>query len=191
MILLIDNYDSFTHNLYQLISAIGFDVTVVRNDRITLDEIAALKPQAIVLSPGPGRPEDAGICLKLIERFAPTIPILGVCLGHQAIGLSFGGQVIAAPRILHGKKSLIFHRRKGLFQGIALPYSAGRYHSLVVDKKTLPGCLSIEAEDADETIMALKHKEFPVFGVQFHPESILTSQGELLVRNFLKEAKVC
>jgi anthranilate synthase/aminodeoxychorismate synthase-like glutamine amidotransferase len=189
MILLIDNYDSFTHNLYQLISSIGPEVRVMRNDRITVDEIAALKPQAIVLSPGPGRPEEAGICLDVIR--SPSIPILGVCLGHQAIGLAFGGQVVSAPQILHGKKSQIFHRRKGLFKGVSLPCSAGRYHSLVVDKKTMPDCLAIEAEDADEIVMAFKHKEFPIFGVQFHPESILTAQGELLVRNFLKEAGVC
>ena len=191
MILLIDNYDSFTHNLYQLTAKLYREVKVVRNDRITVDEIAALKPQAILFSPGPGRPEDAGICLEAIKAFAANIPILGVCLGHQAIGLAFGGQVISAPQILHGKKSLVFHRRQGIFKGLALPCLAGRYHSLVVDKKTMPSCLSIEAEDAEETVMAVKHKEFPCYGVQFHPESILTDQGELLMRNFLKEAKLC
>ncbi len=191
MILLIDNYDSFTHNLYQLIASIQRDVKVARNNRITLEEIASLKPQAIILSPGPGRPEEAGICLEVIRAFAPIIPILGVCLGHQAIGLAFGGQVVSAPEILHGKKSLVFHRRQGVFKGITLPCLVGRYHSLVVDKKSLPACLNIEAEDVDEIVMAIKHKEFPCYGLQFHPESILTAQGELIVRNFLKEAEIC
>ena len=191
MILLIDNYDSFTHNLYQFIAKFYPDVNVVRNDCITLDEIAAMTPNAIVLSPGPGRPEEAGICLDLIRAFAPTIPILGVCLGHQAICLAFGGKVVSAPQILHGKKSLIFHRRQGVFKGVALPCEAGRYHSLVVDKQTMPACLSIDAESADEVVMAIKHREFPCFGVQFHPESILTAHGEQLMRNFLKEASVC
>jgi anthranilate synthase component II len=191
MILLIDNYDSFTHNLYQLIASVGPQVKVVRNDCITLDEIAALKPEAIVLSPGPGRPEEAGICLNVIRTFAPTIPILGVCLGHQAIGLAFGGRVIFAPQILHGKKSQIFHRRQGIFKSVPLPISAGRYHSLIIEKQTMPACLTIEAEDADEIVMAVKHREFPCYGVQFHPESILTANGELLIRNFLKEIKPC
>ena len=191
MILLIDNYDSFTYNLYQLIAGIHKDVKIVRNDRISVSEIASLRPQAIVLSPGPGRPEEAGICLDLIRTFAPTIPILGVCLGHQAIGLAFGGQVVSAPEIFHGKNSLIFHRRQGIFRGLALPCFAGRYHSLVVDKSSMPAALSIEAEDASGTVMAIKHKEYPCFGVQFHPESILTSQGEMLIRNFLSQVHVC
>jgi anthranilate synthase component 2 len=191
MILLIDNYDSFTHNLYQMIASIQREVKVVRNDRITLEEIASLEPQAIILSPGPGRPEEAGICLEAIRAFAPVIPILGVCLGHQAIGLAFGGQVISAPVILHGKKSLVFHRRQGIFKGIMLPCHVARYHSLVIDKTSLPACLNIEAEDADEIIMAIQHKAFPCYGVQFHPESILTAQGELMIRNFLKEVALC
>ena len=191
MILLIDNYDSFTHNLYQQIAAVHKDVKIVRNDCITVEEIAKLQPKAIVLSPGPGRPEDAGICLNIIQAFAPTIPILGVCLGHQAIGLCFGGQVVSAPQLLHGKKSLIFHRRQGIFKGVSLPCVAGRYHSLVVDKNSLPEVLSIEAEDGNEVVMAIKHKEFPCFGVQFHPESILTSHGELMIRNFLQAAGLC
>ncbi len=190
MILLIDNYDSFTHNLYQLIAPFK-QVKVVRNDQITLAEIASLKPEAIVLSPGPGRPETAGICLDLIRSFAPTIPILGVCLGHQAIGLAFDGQVVAAPKIIHGKKSAIFHQRQGLFHGIALPCFGGRYHSLVVEKSTLPSCLEIIAEDAEEVVMAIKHQTYPCYGVQFHPESILTTEGDLLIRNFLKEAGLC
>ncbi len=185
MILLIDNYDSFTHNLYQLIAAVDPDVKVVRNDCITLEEIAALNPKAIVLSPGPGHPQDAGICLDVIRAFAPKIPILGVCLGHQAIGLAFGGHIVSASQILHGKKSLVLHRRKGMFKGVPLPFYAGRYHSLAIEKDHLPDCLQVEAEDADGTIMAIKHKEYPCYGVQFHPESILTAHGELLIRNFL------
>jgi anthranilate synthase component II len=191
MILLIDNYDSFTHNLYQLIATHYKDVKVVRNDKITLDEIRELGPKAIVLSPGPGRPEDAGVCLDVIRTFAPEIPILGVCLGHQAIGLAFGGQVVSAPQILHGKKTSVFHRRKGLFAGASLPLNVGRYHSLCVDKKSIPSSLTVEAEDAHEVVMAIRHVEYPCFGVQFHPESILTSQGELLILNFLKEAGLC
>jgi anthranilate synthase component 2 len=187
MILLIDNYDSFTHNLYQAISACGVSVKVVRNDAITIEEIAQLNPKAIVLSPGPGRPEESGICLEVIRVFAPKIPILGVCLGHQAIGLAFGGTILSAPHILHGKKSSIFHHRQGLFKGIALPCIAGRYHSLIIDKTSLPECLMIEAEDAQETVMAVKHRNFPCYGVQFHPESILTEQGDRLLRNFLDE----
>jgi len=189
MILLIDNYDSFTHNLFQLFAPMYADVKVVRNDRITLDEISALQPKAVILSPGPGRPEDAGVCIDLIRTFAPSIPILGVCLGHQAIGLAFGGKVISAPVLLHGKKSLVFHRRQGIFKGMTLPCEAGRYHSLIVDKHSIPTALCIEAEDTDGVIMAIKHREFPCYGVQFHPESILTAQGEILARNFLKEAR--
>ncbi len=191
MILLIDNYDSFTYNLYQLIAGIYDNVKVVRNDKITLEEIQALNPKAIVLSPGPGRPENAGICVDVIRTLAPTIPILGVCLGHQAIGFAFGGTVAAAPEILHGKKSPLFHCRRGLFQGVTLPVSIGRYHSLVVEKTRLPDCLIVHAEDESGVIMAVKHREFPCYGVQFHPESILTSEGDLMMRNFLKEAGLC
>lgn len=191
MILLIDNYDSFTHNLYQLAAKQYEKIKVVRNDRITLDEIRALNPKAIILSPGPGRPEDAGVCLDVICTLAPTIPILGVCLGHQAIGMAFGGQVVSSPEILHGKKSLVFHSRKGIFKGCPLPLMAARYHSLVVDKKTIPDCLSIEGEDASGVVMAIKHREFPCYGVQFHPESILTPQGEQMMCNFLHEAGLC
>lgn len=191
MILLIDNYDSFTHNLYQLISGMYADVKVARNNCITLDEIKAMNPKAIILSPGPGRPEDAGVCLEVIRAFAPTTPILGVCLGHQAIGLAFGGQVVSAPEMLHGKRSLTFHSRRGMFQGCSLPLSVARYHSLVVDKRTMPACLCIEGEDASEVVMAIKHREFPCYGVQFHPESIMTAQGELMMRNFLREVGLC
>jgi anthranilate synthase component II len=191
MILLIDNYDSFTYNLYQLIAALGCEVKVVRNDCISVEEVRALKAKAIVLSPGPGRPEEAGVCLDLIRAFAQEIPILGICLGHQAIGLAFGAAVVAAPDIVHGKKSPVFHSRKGLFKGCPLPLSVGRYHSLVVEKCTIPSCLSIEGEDAKEVVMAIKHREFPCYGVQFHPESILTEQGELMMRNFLAEVGLC
>lgn len=191
MILLIDNYDSFTHNLFQMIAQLHSNVKVVRNDKITLKQIAELAPRAIVLSPGPGRPEDAGICVDLIRAFAPTTPILGVCLGAQSMGVAFGGKVVSAPQILHGKKSPIFHRRQGLFKGCRLPFNAGRYHSLVVDRESLPSCLSIEGEDALGVIMAIQHREFLCYGVQFHPESILTEGGELMIRNFLKEAGLC
>lgn len=191
MILLIDNYDSFTQNLFQLIGAIYPNVQLVRNDKITLEEIKALNPKAIILSPGPGRPEEAGICVDVIRSFAREIPILGVCLGHQAIGVAFGGQVISAPKILHGKKSPLFHRRRGLFKQADLPVNVGRYHSLVIEKKSLPDCLCIEAEDPSGMIMAIKHSEFPCYGVQFHPESILTSQGDLMIRNFLQETGIC
>lgn len=189
MILLIDNYDSFTYNLYQLISMQHEDVKVVRNDEITLDEIEKLAPEAIVISPGPGRPEDAGICVELIRRFAPKIPILGVCLGHQAIGIAFGGNVVRAPQIVHGKKTPVFHSRKGLFEKVNLPFQAGRYHSLVVDKQSLPKDLRIDAETPDGLIMGIKHHSYPCFGIQFHPESILTEQGAILLANFVKIAK--
>jgi anthranilate synthase component 2 len=189
MILLIDNYDSFTYNLYQLIVQTGQSVQVVRNDQITLDEIASLKPEAIILSPGPGRPEDAGICIEVIRRFGSEIPILGVCLGQQAIGIAFGGSVIQAPEILHGKRSLIFHRRQGMFQNVPLPFHVGRYHSLVIDHTKLPSCLRVEAETIEGMIMAVRHVDYPCFGVQFHPESILTEHGTLLIANFLEQIR--
>lgn len=185
MILLIDNYDSFTYNLYQIIAKLRPDVKVVRNDKITLEEIEALKPEGIILSPGPGRPEEAGICMELIKKFAPTIPILGVCLGHQAMGAVFGGKVIGAGEIVHGKPSSIFHNRKGFYKSMPLPFEAGRYHSLIVEKESLPSELMIEAETDDGLIMAMRHIKYPCFGVQFHPESILTPQGEKLITEFL------
>ncbi len=191
MILLIDNYDSFTYNLYQLAAKIRPDIRVVRNDAISLEEIARLQPEAILLSPGPGSPEDAGICIPLIQRFAPEIPILGICLGHQAIGAAFGAEVIRAPQILHGKKGTIFHSRKGLFKGVPLPFAAGRYHSLVVKKETLPPVLAISAETPEGMIMAMQHNVYPCYGIQFHPESILTSHGELLLSNFLRSLPCC
>lgn len=190
MILLIDNYDSFTYNLYQLLARDGRDVKVVRNDQITLEEIEALKPEAIVISPGPGRPEESGVCIELVRRFASVVPILGVCLGHQAIGAAFGAEVVRAEAVVHGKRSLVFHTRQGCFERVSLPFQAGRYHSLVIEKQTLPSDLSIEAETADGTIMAVRHRHYPCFGIQFHPESILTEQGEMLIANFLKQRRI-
>ena len=187
MILLIDNYDSFTYNLYQLLSECGADVKVIRNDAINLIEIEAMNPEAIVISPGPGTPEDAGICIEAVLHFAPKIPILGICLGHQAIAKAFGAVVRRAEHILHGKSSHVFHRRKGLFDKMPLPFSAGRYHSLLVEKSSLPTDLIIEAESGLGEIMALRHKKFPCFGLQFHPESILTPDGKTLILNFLQQ----
>lgn len=182
MILIIDNYDSFTYNLYQALAVLHRDVKVVRNDEISVEEIEILNPSGIILSPGPGRPEDAGICIEVIRRFQAKTPILGVCLGHQAIGLVYGGQVIQSPEILHGKESLVFHTRKNLFKGMPLPFKAGRYHSLAV----AGGDLEIEAETADGIVMAVKHRTYPVYGVQFHPESILTPEGQTLLQNFVE-----
>lgn len=184
MLLIIDNYDSFTYNLYQAFATDYSNIKVVRNDQITLEEIEQLKPHGIVLSPGPGRPEQAGICLTLIHRFTESIPILGVCLGHQAIGLAFGAQISSSPEILHGKDSLIFHNQGDLFRGIPQTFKAGRYHSLVI--KNLPETLLIDAKTQDGTIMAVRHKHYPVYGVQFHPESILTPHGTKIIQNFLR-----
>ncbi len=185
MILLIDNYDSFTYNLYQAVSTLGIEVKVVRNDQITLQEIETLAPKGIIISPGPGRPEDAGISVELIREFGPKIPILGVCLGHQAIGLVYGTKVIQSPAILHGKESLVFHSRKNLFKGMPLPFKAGRYHSLAIEG----GDLEIEAETADGIAMGVKHRSHPVYGVQFHPESVLTPEGMTLLKNFVELCK--
>lgn len=182
MILIIDNYDSFTYNLYQAIAVLHEEVRVVKNDQITLEEIEAMHPQGIVLSPGPGGPEEAGICLEVIKRFGSTVPILGVCLGHQAIGLVYGGKVEQSPQILHGKESLIFHTRKGLFKGMSLPFHGGRYHSLCVEG----GDLEVEAETPEGIVMSVRHRKDPVFGVQFHPESILTPEGYVLLKNFVE-----
>ena len=187
MILVIDNYDSFTYNLVQYLGELGSQPFVRRNNEITLDEIAALKPERIVISPGPGRPEHAGITLDVIKRFGPTVPVLGVCLGHQAIGMAFGGQVVRANVPMHGKTSAIKHDGQGVFAGIASPLTVARYHSLVVQKDGLPKELEVTAQTEDDgTIMALRHREFPIYGVQFHPESIMTREGQHLLRNFLK-----
>ncbi len=186
MILLIDNYDSFTYNLYQALCQLGVDVTVVRNDNITIDEILAMSVSGIVLSPGPGRPEEAGICIDVIKKLGKHIPILGVCLGHQAIGAAFGAIVERAESILHGKESFVFHRRSPLFNGISLPFKAGRYHSLVVREKDFPDDLQVDAEDCHGEIMALSHHSYPIYGVQFHPESILTPEGNQILSNFIQ-----
>jgi anthranilate synthase component II len=193
LILVIDNYDSFTYNLVQYLGelssefAVAADLQVYRNDQITLEQVRQLQPNGIVISPGPGRPEDAGISQALIQEFGPTVPLLGVCLGHQAIGQVFGGDVVAAPELMHGKTSPISHAGKGVFAGLSDPFTATRYHSLVVDRATLPEILEITAWTADGTIMGLRHQSYPhLQGVQFHPESILTEAGKDLLRNFLR-----
>ena len=185
MILLIDNYDSFTYNLAQYLGHLGETLVVRRNDQITLDEIEKLRPQRIVISPGPGVPQDAGITVDLIRRFAGKTPILGVCLGHQAIGHAFGGRVVRAPAIMHGKTSQITHDGKTIFRKVPQNFTATRYHSLVVDHKGLPRELEISAQTADATIMGLRHRKLRVEGVQFHPESVLTEVGMQILRNFL------
>jgi anthranilate synthase/aminodeoxychorismate synthase-like glutamine amidotransferase len=187
MILIIDNYDSFTHNLYQGIAQFHPDVHLFRNDRISLAAIKQLQPAAIILSPGPGRPEEAGICIELIQALGSQIPILGVCLGLQAIVTAFGGQIIPAPEIVHGKQETIFHHRQGLYQHLPLPFQAARYHSLVAERASLPETLAIEAENASGLIMGIRHKQFPLFGVQFHPESILTPMGNRLLQDFVEQ----
>lgn len=187
MVLVIDNYDSFTYNLVQYLGELGTQPTVRRNDAITLDEIAALRPDQIVISPGPGRPEQAGITVDTIRRFGATIPLLGVCLGHQAIGLAFGGAVVRARVPMHGKTSSVKHDGRGIFAGVKSPLTVARYHSLIVDRESLPADLEIAAETADDgTVMALRHRVWPIHGVQFHPESIMTLEGAHLLRNFLK-----
>ncbi len=191
MLLMLDNYDSFTYNLVQYLQTLGAEVKVVRNDALSVDEIAALAPGRIVISPGPCTPNEAGVSLELIRRLGPSTPILGVCLGHQGIGQVYGGDVIRAGTIMHGKTSAIRHEGKGVFAGLPDRYQATRYHSLVVDKTTLPACLEVTAwtENADgtiEEIMGLRHREYPVEGVQFHPESILTEHGHALLKNFLQ-----
>jgi anthranilate synthase component II len=186
MLLLIDNYDSFTFNLYQAFQLFDLPTNVVRNDQITVTDISKMKLSGIVLSPGPGKPKNAGICVELIRKFSEKIPILGVCLGHQALAYAYGGKITAANQIYHGKKSTIFHGQNHLFKGMPLPFVAGRYHSLIVDRKTLPQDFEIEAETADGTIMSIRHKKYPLFGTQFHPESILTPSGHLFLKNFVQ-----
>jgi anthranilate synthase/aminodeoxychorismate synthase-like glutamine amidotransferase len=186
MLLVIDNYDSFTYNLVQYLGELGAEMKVFRNDEITVDAIENNSmPEKILISPGPGTPDDAGISLKVIERFAKTLPILGVCLGHQAIGQFFGGKVVRGPEPVHGKPVSIKHDGKTIFKDVPQNFVAGRYHSLVVEKKSLPECLEISAESPDGLVMAMRHKQFPIEGVQFHPESILTEHGKLLLQNFL------
>jgi len=187
MLLMIDNYDSFTYNLVQYLAEIGQEVKVVRNDKISIEEINKLNPQYIVISPGPCTPNEAGISLKLIEAFKGKIPILGVCLGHQSIGQAFGGKIIHAQTIMHGKTSKISHNNKGVFKGIKNPFIATRYHSLVIDRESLPNCFDITAWTDDNEIMGIKHKELAIEGVQFHPESILSEYGHDLLKNFLDQ----
>jgi anthranilate synthase component II len=186
MLLMIDNYDSFTYNLVQYLGELGADVQVYRNDALTLAEIAVWKPEKIVISPGPCTPSEAGICVPLIQRFAGEIPILGVCLGHQAIGQAFGGRIVRAKRVMHGKLSQVTHRGDGVFRGVTSPLSATRYHSLVIERGTLPSCLEVTAESEDGEIMGVRHRELAVEGVQFHPEAILTQQGHEILANFLE-----
>ena len=187
MLLMIDNYDSFTYNLVQYLAEIGQEVEVVRNDKISIEEINKLNPKYIVISPGPCRPNEAGISLSLIEAFKGKIPILGVCLGHQSIGQAFGGKIIHAQTIMHGKTSKISHNNKGVFRGIKDPFIATRYHSLVIDRESLPDCFDITAWTDDNEIMGIKHKELAIEGVQFHPESILSEHGHDLLKNFLDQ----
>ena len=187
MVLVLDNYDSFTYNLVQYLGELGAEVRVVRNDATTVEAIAAMAPQHIVLSPGPGRPEDAGVMMEVIRRLGPTTPMLGVCLGHQAIGAVYGGSVVRAAVPMHGKTSTIEHNGRGVFTGLTAPFLASRYHSLVVAEEGLPDCLEITARtQEDGTIMGLRHRTLPVHGVQFHPESILTNEGRRILRNFLE-----
>ena len=181
----IDNYDSFTYNLVQYLGELGCDLHVYRNDQVTLDEIRAMRPDRIVISPGPGTPHNAGISIDLVTRFAGDIPILGVCLGHQAIGVSFGGRVVSAPELKHGKTSLIHHKGDSIFSGLKNPFEATRYHSLIVCREDLPDCLVVNAWTQRGLIMGLRHREYGIFGVQFHPESILTGEGKKILENFL------
>ena len=185
MILLLDNYDSFTYNVYQLLSELGAAVEVVRNDKISLDE--AKRFDAVIISPGPGVPKDAGISEQLIDELKGTLPILGICLGHQAIGEVFGGKVVRAREVVHGKTSRLKHNGKGLYDGLAQGVEVGRYHSLIIERETLPACLEVTSELDDGTIMGVRHKVFDVEGIQFHPESILTPQGHVMMKNFLNQ----
>ena len=185
MILVLDNYDSFTYNLVQYFGELGAELVVRRNDRTTIDEVEELRPEKICISPGPGTPDEAGISNDLIRHFGPRIPVLGVCLGHQCIGQVYGGEVVRAERIMHGKTSPILHEGDGVFRGLPIPFEATRYHSLIVRRETLPEELEVVAETSDREIMGLRHRQYPVHGVQFHPESIMTGEGKKLLANFL------
>ena len=185
MILMIDNYDSFTYNLVQYLAELGEKLVVYRNDKISIEEIKKLNPAHIVISPGPGRPSEAGISEEVIKEFGQNIPLLGVCLGHQGIGEVFGGKVIRADKLMHGKTSQIYHNNNPIFKGLSNPFEATRYHSLIVEKKSLPGVFQITAWTKDNEIMGIAHKNFPIWGVQFHPESILTKEGKQLLKNFI------
>jgi anthranilate synthase/aminodeoxychorismate synthase-like glutamine amidotransferase len=190
MIVLIDNYDSFTYNLYQYLGELGADVHVVRNDAVSVTELEMLAPDGLVISPGPGEPESAGISMEAIRAFAGKVPVLGVCLGHQAIGRAYGGRIMRAPELRHGKTSEIYHTGKGVFAGLPNPFTATRYHSLIVDSATCPPELEVTAWTADGIIMGLRHRTIPVEGVQFHPESMLTKSGKALLANFLAQIPV-
>ncbi|MBI2844243.1 MAG: aminodeoxychorismate/anthranilate synthase component II [Armatimonadetes bacterium] len=190
MILMIDNYDSFTYNLVQYLGEMGQELKVFRNDKVTVQEIEALVPDSIVISPGPCTPREAGISVEVIRYFAGKIPILGVCLGHQSIGYAFGGEVVRADRLMHGKTSMIYHDGEGVFKALPNPFEATRYHSLVVRRETMPDCLKVTAETDRREVMGIRHKELPVEGVQFHPESILTSHGKELLENFVGGCKM-
>jgi len=189
MLLMIDNYDSFTYNLVQYFGELGEEIQVFRNDKISIPEIEKLDPEVLVISPGPGTPQDAGISLDVIQHFAGKIPLLGVCLGHQCIGESFGGKIVSAPTLMHGKTSSIHHTGKELFNGLPNPFEATRYHSLIIEKESLPDCLEINAWTGEQEIMGVRHKNQLLFGVQFHPESILTKEGKVLLNNFLLYAR--
>ena len=190
MLLMIDNYDSFTYNLVHYLAELGADVQVARNDALSIADIEQMAPSHIVISPGPCTPNEAGISLAVIEAFAGKIPILGVCLGHQAIGQAFGGKIVRAQKLMHGKTSTITHACEDVFRGLSNPFTATRYHSLVIDRASLPSCLKITAESEDGEIMGIAHRSLPVFGVQFHPESILSEFGHLLLQNFLEEERL-
>jgi len=190
MLLLIDNYDSFTYNLFQYLSEMGEEVVVVRNNKTTIDEIDKMEPQRIIISPGPSTPLRAGISNEVIKHFSPRLPVLGVCLGHQCLGYSYGGSIEPAREIIHGKSSLIHHDGKGIFTGLTSPFSAIRYHSLVVRRDGLPDCLEVTAWTDDGTIMGLRHRQYPVEGIQFHPESFMTEMGKDILRNFLTGVKL-
>lgn len=185
MLLIIDNYDSFTYNLVQYFGELGSEMEIYRNDQLTVDEIREMGPEKICISPGPCTPKEAGISCDVIREFGETTPLLGVCLGHQSIGDVYGGDVVRADRLMHGKTSPVHHNGEGIFQGLENPFEATRYHSLIVKRDTLPDCLEITAETEEKEIMGLRHKDFPVYGVQFHPESILTGEGKKILRNFL------
>ncbi len=189
MILMIDNYDSFTYNLVQYFGELGADLKVYRNDALSLEDIVSMKPEKIVISPGPGGPKDAGLSVAIIKNFSDKLPILGVCLGHQCLGYAFGGKIVRAKNIMHGKTSMINHDNKGIFKGLSNPFEATRYHSLLVEKKTLPDCFEIIASTDQGEIMGMKHKKYSLWGVQFHPESILTKEGMSILKNFLEIKK--
>jgi len=189
MILMIDNYDSFTYNLVQYLGELGEDVRVERNDALSVDAIRRMAPERIVISPGPGTPDQAGVTLELIEKLGARIPILGVCLGHQSIGQAFGGKIVRAERVMHGKVSPVTHDGRGVFAELPSPFTATRYHSLAIERTTMPACLAITATADDGEVMGVRHREWPVEGVQFHPEAILTEHGHALLRNFLESAK--